>query len=64
MARRTIDPAVKTAILAAALAEGAKLAAIAKQYGVSLPSVYNWRNAARAAEKAAEVVASAGTPLV
>ena len=63
MARRTIDPAVKTAILAAALAEGAKLAVIAKQYGVSLPSVYNWRNAARAAEKAAAEAVTPETPL-
>ena len=48
MARRTIDPAVRTAVVAAALAEGAKLTEIAKQYGVSLPTVYNWKNAALA----------------
>lgn len=46
MARRTIDPAVKTAVVAAALAQGANLVEIAKQYGVSLPTVYNWKNAA------------------
>jgi transposase-like protein len=46
MARRTIDTAVKTAVVAAALADGANLPEIAKQYGVSLPTVYNWKNAA------------------
>jgi transposase-like protein len=54
MARRTIDPTVKTAVLVAALESGAKLPEIAKQYGVSLPTVYNWKNAALA-EKAAAV---------
>lgn len=58
MARRTIDPAVRTAVVAAALAEGAKLPVIAQQYGVSLPTVYNWKNAALAlTETATEEVA-------
>jgi len=59
MARRTIDPAVRTAVVAAALAEGAKLAVIAKEYGVSLPTVYNWKNAALAAQAEAALVPAA-----
>ncbi|MGH7974781.1 MAG: helix-turn-helix domain-containing protein [bacterium] len=46
MARRTIAAEVKAAVVAAALLEGADLPAIATQYGVSLPTVYNWKNAA------------------
>lgn len=45
MARRTIDEAVKLGVLAASLKDGANLPEIAKQYGVSLPTVYNWKNA-------------------
>lgn len=60
MARRTIDPAVKTAVLVAALENGANLPAIAAQYGVSLPTVYNWKNAALA-EKAEAVAVLAPT---
>lgn len=62
MARRTLDPAIRTAVVAAALAEGAKLPEIAKQYGVSLPTVYNWKNAALAATEVA--TAPAAVPLV
>ncbi len=46
MARRTIASDVKVAVVAAALVEGANLPEIAKQFGVSLPTVYNWKNAA------------------
>jgi transposase len=46
MARRTIAADVKAAVVAAATAEGANLPAIATQFGVSLPTVYNWKNAA------------------
>lgn len=62
MARRTIDSAVRTAVVAAALADGAKLPVIAKEYGVSLPTVYNWKNAALAATEAA--LAPAAVPVV
>jgi len=62
MARRTIDPAVKTAVVAAALADGANLPEIAKQYGVSLPTVYNWKNAVLRAEQPA--LAPAAVPVV
>ena len=58
MSRRTIDPTVKTAVLVAALETGAKLPEIAKQYGVSLPTIYNWKNAVLA-ERAAAVTALA-----
>jgi transposase-like protein len=58
MARRTIDPAVKTAVLVAALEEGAHFPTIAKQYNVSLPTIYNWRNAVLA-ERAAAVASVA-----
>jgi transposase-like protein len=50
MARRTIAADVKAAVVAAALVEGADLPAIATQYGVSLPTVYNWKNAATRTE--------------
>jgi transposase-like protein len=46
MARRTINPETKAAVVAASLVEGASLPAIATQFGVSLPTVYNWKNAA------------------
>ena len=46
MARRTIAADVKAAVVAASLVEGANLPAIAIQFGVSLPTVYNWKNAA------------------
>jgi len=46
MARRTIAADVKAAVVTAALQEGANLPEIAKQYGISLPTVYNWKNAA------------------
>jgi len=58
MARRTIDPSTKTAVLVAALENGANLREIAKKYGVSLPTVYNWKNAVLA-EKAAAVASLA-----
>jgi len=58
MARRTIDPAVKAAILAEALVEGAKLPEIAAKYQVSLPSIYNWKNAAKVVEAVPETPAA------
>ncbi len=65
MARRTIDPTVKTAVLVAALETGANLPAIAKQYGVSLPTIYNWKNAALAEKEAAvAALAPAAVPTV
>ena len=65
MARRTIDPAVKTAVLIAALENGANLPALAKQYGVSLPTIYNWKNAVLAEREAAVAsLAPAAVPTV
>lgn len=47
MARRTIAADVKVAVIAAALEQGPKhFEAIAKQFGVSVPTIYNWKNAA------------------
>lgn len=65
MSRRSIPAEIKTAVLVAALENGAKLPEIAKQYGVSLPTVYNWKNAALA-EKAEAVatLAPAAVPAV
>jgi transposase-like protein len=57
MARRTIDSAVKAAVLAAAQVEGAKLPEIAKANGISLPTVYNWLRAAKVVEVVPEVQA-------
>lgn len=46
MARRTITAETKTAVLAAANEQGPKhYEAIAKQYGVSVPTIYNWLRA-------------------
>lgn len=60
MARRTIDPAVKLAVIAAALEQGPKhYEAIAKQFNVSVPTIYNWKNAS---VKAVESVVE--TPVV
>jgi transposase-like protein len=56
--RRTIDPAVKAAVLAAAQVEGAKLPEIALANGVSLPSIYNWLKAAKVVEVAPEIPAA------
>lgn len=43
MARRTITAETRTAVLAAANEQGPKhYEAIAKQYGVSVPTIYNW----------------------
>ena len=65
MARRTIDPAVKTAALVEALENGAKLPEIAKKYGVSLPTLYNWKNAVLAEKEAAVAsLAPAAVPTV
>ena len=47
MARRTIPMETKTAVLAAAQVEGADLKAIAQQFSVSLPTVYNYLKQAR-----------------
>ena len=54
MSRRTIEPSVKAAILAAAQVAGAKLPEVAKQFGVSLPTVYNYLKAAKVVEVACE----------
>lgn len=62
MARRHIEATVKTAILVAALENGANLPAIAKQYGVSLPTVYNYLKAVKA-ERAA-LLAPVAVPTV
>jgi len=43
MARRTITAETRTAVLEAANLQGPKhYEAIAKQYGVSVPTIYNW----------------------
>ncbi len=43
MARRTITAETRSAVLAAANEQGPKhYEAIAKQYGVSVPTIYNW----------------------
>jgi transposase-like protein len=55
MARRTIDPAVKAAVLVAAQVEGAKLPEIARANGISLPTIYNWLKAAKVVEAVPEV---------
>lgn len=46
MARRTISAEVRAQVLAAAQVEGVRLPEVAKQFGVSLPTVYNWLKAA------------------
>jgi transposase len=58
MARRTISNEVKAAVLAAAQVEGAKLPEVAKQFGVSLPTVYNYLKAAKVVEAVPEVPAA------
>lgn len=46
MARRTITAETKTAVLEAANLQGPKhYEAIAKQFGVSVPTIYNWLRA-------------------
>jgi transposase-like protein len=60
MARRVITAETKAAILALVHAQGPKhYDAIAKQHGVSVPTIYNWLRAlnAPAAETQTEVVA-------
>lgn len=47
MARRTISNEVKAQVLAAAQVEGADLKAVAQQFAVSLPTVYNYLKAAK-----------------
>ena len=43
MARRTITAETRTAVLEAANLQGPKhYEAIAKQFGVSVPTIYNW----------------------
>jgi transposase len=54
MARRTIDPLVQAQVLQAAQVEGANLPAVAKQFGISLPTVYNYLRKAK--EVAVETV--------
>jgi transposase-like protein len=50
MARRTIDPVLKAAVLAAAQDENAHLPSIAKANGISLPTIYNWLKATKVVE--------------
>lgn len=46
MARRAISAETKTAVLAAANERGPKqYEAIAKEFGVSVPTIYNWLRA-------------------
>jgi transposase-like protein len=54
MARRTLAPELKAAVLAAAQVEGANLPEIAKANGISLPSIYNWLKAAKVVETVPE----------
>jgi transposase-like protein len=58
MARRTISNEVKAAVLAAAQVEGAKLPAIAAEYKLSLPTIYNWLKAAKVVEVVSEIPAA------
>jgi transposase len=58
MARRTIAADVKAAVLAAAQVEGAHLPEVAKQFGVSLPTVYNYLKAAKVVEVVPETPAA------
>jgi len=48
MARRTISTEVKNQVLEAARTQGpSHYAEIAKQFGVSVPTIYNWLNATK-----------------
>jgi transposase-like protein len=57
MARRSIDPAVKTAVLEALKNPEVNKVELAKQYGLSLPTLYNWLKAARPVEAVPETPA-------
>lgn len=41
--RRTIDPAVKAAVLAALVNTDVNIPELAKQYNLSVPTIYNYR---------------------
>ena len=56
MARRSIPAETKAAVVAAAQVEGANLREIATQFGVSLPSVYNWVKAANTVAAVSETI--------
>ncbi len=56
MARRSIPIETRNAVVAAAQVEGANLSEIAKQYSISLPSIYNWLKAAQVVEAVSETV--------
>ena len=58
MARRTIDPAVKAAVLLALQNPEANKVEIARVNGLSLPTLYNWIKAAKAVEVASEAPAA------
>lgn len=65
MARRHIEATVKTAALVEVLENGANLPEIAKKYGVSLPTLYNWKNAVLAEKEAAvAALVPAAVPVV
>jgi len=58
MARRTIAADVKAAVLEAMKVDGAKLPEIAKANGLSLPTLYNWKKAAKVVEATPETPAA------
>jgi hypothetical protein len=60
MARRTLEASVKEGILRD-LAAGVSPAVVAKTYGISIPTAYNYRNRAVVAAVAPEVVAETVT---
>jgi len=54
MARRTIDPAVKAAVLEALTNPDVNKVELAKANGLSLPTLYNWLKAAKVVEAVPE----------
>jgi Mor family transcriptional regulator len=48
MARRTIAPEIKAAVLLALQNPEVNKVELAKQYGLSLPTIYNYLNASKA----------------
>jgi transposase-like protein len=54
MARRTIDPAVKAAVLEALQDQEVNKVELAKQHGLSLPTLYNWLKKAKVVEATPE----------
>jgi len=54
MARRTIDVNVKNAVLEALKNPDVNKVELAKQYGLSLPTLYNWKNALKVVETVPE----------